>query len=108
MVPHQVVQVIEAVTDSIAAEIQRSLDFFMATSGEGEIARIYLTGGSANLLALARAIERRARVSVETWSPVEKVSIEAKEVDPVLLQTRAAQLSVALGLSLRKEKEARA
>ena len=57
---------------------------------------------------MARAIERRARVSVETWSPIEKLSIEAKEVDPVLLQTRAAQLSVALGLSLRKEKEARA
>jgi type IV pilus assembly protein PilM len=108
MVPQQVVQVIEAVSDTIAAEIQRSLDFFMATSGEGEIARIYVTGGSANLAALARAIERRARVSVETWSPIEKLSIEAKEVDPVLLQTRAAQLSVALGLSLRKEKEARA
>jgi type IV pilus assembly protein PilM len=108
MVPQQVVQVIEAVSDTIAAEIQRSLDFFMATSGEGEIARIYVTGGSANLVALARAIERRARVSVETWSPVEKLSIEAKEVDPMLLQARAAQLSVALGLSLRKEKEARA
>jgi type IV pilus assembly protein PilM len=108
MVPEQVVQVIEAVSDTIAAEIQRSLDFFMATSGEGEIARIYVTGGSANLAALARAIERRARVSVETWSPVEKLTIEAKEVDPQLLQSRAAQLSVALGLSLRKEKEARA
>jgi type IV pilus assembly protein PilM len=108
MVPQQVVQVIEAVSDTIAAEIQRSLDFFMATSGEGEIARIFVTGGSANLAALARAIERRARVSVETWSPVEKLSIEAKEVDSQLLRTRAAQLSVALGLSLRKEKEARA
>jgi len=108
MVPQQVVQVIEAVSDTIAAEIQRSLDFFMATSGEGEIARIYVTGGSANLAALARAIERRARVSVETWSPIEKLTIEAKEVNPQLLQTRAAQLSVALGLSLRKEKEARA
>jgi len=108
MVPQQVVQVIEAVSDTIAAEIQRSLDFFMATSGEGEIARIYVTGGSANLAALARAIERRARVSVETWSPVEKLTIEAKEVNPQLLQMRAAQLSVALGLSLRKEKEARA
>jgi len=107
MVPQQVVQVIEAVSDTIAAEIQRSLDFFMATSGEGEISRIYVTGGSANLAALARAIERRARVTVETWSPVEKLTIEAKEVNPVLLQTRAAQLSVALGLSLRKEKEAR-
>jgi type IV pilus assembly protein PilM len=108
MVPQQVVQVIEAVSDTIAAEIQRSLDFFMATSGEGEISRIYVTGGSANLAALAQAIERRARVTVETWSPIEKLSIEAKEVDPGLLQTRAAQLSVALGLSLRKEKEARA
>lgn len=108
MVPQQVVQVIEGVSDTIAAEIQRSLDFFMATSGEGEISRIYVTGGSANLAALARAIERRARVSVETWSPVEKLTIEAKEVNPQLLQARAAQLSVALGLSLRKEKEARA
>jgi type IV pilus assembly protein PilM len=108
MVPHQVVQVIEAVTDSIAAEIQRSLDFFMATSGEGEIARIYVTGGSANLLSLAQAIERRARVSVETWPPTERISIEAREVNPQLLSQRAAQLSVALGLSLRKEREARA
>src|SRR6187431_2033757 len=87
MVPQQVVSIVEAVSDSIAAEIQRSLDFFMATSGEGEIARIYVTGGSANLAALARAIERRARVSVESWSPLEKLTVEAKEVDPALLQT---------------------
>ncbi|HEY2406798.1 MAG TPA: pilus assembly protein PilM, partial [Polyangiaceae bacterium] len=108
MVPQQVVHVIDAVCDTIAAEIQRSLDFFMATSGEGEIARIYVTGGSANLAALARAVERRSRVPVETWSPLEKVSVEAKEVDMGMLQTRAAQLSVALGLSLRKERETRA
>jgi type IV pilus assembly protein PilM len=108
MIPQQVVQVIEAVTDSIAAEIQRSLDFYMATSGENEIARIYLTGGTANLAALATAIQRRSRVAVEPWSPLERVTIEAREVNPELLQSRAAQLSVALGLSLRKEREARA
>jgi len=107
MVPEQVVSVIEAITDSIAAEIQRSVDFFMATSGEGDIARIYVTGGTANLAALRQAIERRSRVPVETWAPIEKVSVEAREVDPQLLSQRAAQLSVALGLSLRKEKEAR-
>jgi type IV pilus assembly protein PilM len=107
MVPQEVVQIIEAVTDSIAAEIQRSLDFYLATSGEGEISRIYVTGGTANLGSLARAIERRARVPVETWAPTEKVTIEAKEVDAQLLLQRAAQLSVALGLSLRKDREAR-
>jgi type IV pilus assembly protein PilM len=107
MVPQPVIQIIEAMADSIAAEIQRSIDFYLATSGEGEISRIYVTGGTANLAALGRAIERRARVPVETWSPTEKISVEAKEVDSGLLLQRSAQLSVALGLALRKEREVR-
>jgi type IV pilus assembly protein PilM len=107
IVPEQVGQVIEAVTDSIAGEIQRSLDFFMATSGEGEIGRIFVTGGSANLAPLAQAIERRARVPVEIWMPTERIIVESKDVDTNLLQVRAPQLAVALGLALRKEKEVR-
>lgn len=105
-IPIQVPEIIDQVLDSIAAEIQRSLDFFMATSGEGDINRICLTGGTANLSALAVAIERRARVAVQTWLPTEQLQVD-KSVDTGLLQARAAQLSVALGLTLRKAKEAR-
>lgn len=108
IVPQPVVSIIESVSDAIAAEIQRSLDFFMATSGEAEITRIFLTGGTANLAALAQAIERRARVAVEMWVPTERLTADPRNVDPNLLQERAEQLGVALGLSLRKEKEARA
>ena len=107
VVPQQVKQVVESVTDSIAAEIQRSLDFFLATSGESEIGGIYVTGGTANLTALTQAIQRRARVPVEAWMPTERVTVEAREVDPRLLELRAAQLPVALGLGLRREKETR-
>jgi type IV pilus assembly protein PilM len=107
MIPQQVVQVIDAVTDAIAAEIQRSLDFFLATSGESEISRIYVTGGTANLSNIAQAIERRSRVPTEIWSPIERILIDAKEVNHQLLQSRAAQLAVALGLALRHEKEQR-
>jgi type IV pilus assembly protein PilM len=107
MVPQQVVSVVEAVADSIAAEIQRSLDFYLATSGEGEISNIFVTGGTANLVALAQAIERRARVSVEAWAPTEGIQVE-RDVNAGVLQQRAAQLSVALGLGLRKERENRA
>ncbi len=107
MIPQQVVQVIDAVADSIAAEIQRSLDFFMATSGEAEIARIFVTGGTANLTSLGQAIERRSRVPVEVWAPTERITVDAKEVDRNLLQNKAAQLAVALGLSMRKSKEQR-
>ncbi len=107
IVPQQVVQIVESVCDAIAAEIQRSLDFFMATSGEAEISRIFVTGGTANVASLAQAVERRARVPTEVWSPVERLSVDAREVNPALLQPKAAQLAVALGLALRKEKESR-
>ncbi len=107
IVPQQVVGIIGSACESIAAEIQRSLDFFMATSGEGEISRIYLTGGTANLHALNTAIERRARIGVEVWNPTERFTVDTKHVNPALLAARAPQLAVALGLCLRKEREER-
>lgn len=108
MVPQQVHEVIESVCDTIAAEIQRSLDFFMATSGESEIHRVYLTGGTANLTTLRNAIQRRAKTPVEFFNPVENLTIDQRSVPEPLLRERAAQLAVAVGLSLRKEKEKRA
>lgn len=108
LVPREVNEIVEGSCDAIAAEIQRSLDFFMATSGDTDIARIFVTGGTAYLSSLARAIENRSRVPVETWQPTEKINLDAKEVDRSLLERRALQLSVALGLALRKDREVRA
>jgi type IV pilus assembly protein PilM len=105
--PVQVAQVMESVIDSIAGEIQRSLDFFMATSGEAEIARIFLMGGTARLALLPQAIERRARVQVEVFSPLEKIAVDTTAIDPTALSAVSAQLAVALGLAMRKEKEKR-
>jgi len=108
IIPEQAVRVIESMTDSIAGEIQRSLDFFQATTGEGDISRIYVTGGTANLASLGHAIARRARVPVEVWFPTERVVVESTDASAELFQTRAAQFAVALGLALRKDREARA
>ncbi len=106
--PPQVAQIVESATDGIAAEIQRSLDFFMATSGDGDISRIYVTGGTSKIASLSQAIERRARVPVEVWAPTERMVVDNKRVDAALLGAHAPQLAVALGLALRKEKEIRA
>jgi hypothetical protein len=46
-------------------EIQRSIDYYLATSAEGEISRIYLSGGTSKIGALATAIETRSRLPVE-------------------------------------------
>jgi type IV pilus assembly protein PilM len=106
--PAKLFQVIEGVCDTIAGEIQRSLDFFLATSGEDRILRLYLTGGTSNLPQIAEAVGRRARVPVELMNPLERISVEAAEVNQELLQTRASQFGVALGLAMRRRKEKRA
>lgn len=106
-VPAQIPQIIDGVCDTIAGEIQRSLDFFLATSGEPEMHRIFLTGGTANLPALTAAISRRSRVPVEVIQSMEHIGVEAKEVNTQVLQLRASQLCVALGLAMRKDREKR-
>ncbi len=91
----------------LAGEIQRSLDFYLATSGEQEIGRIYVSGGSAYLAPLVQAIEKRARVPVQVFDPMVNLAVDPKFVDEAKLRARAAQLVVALGLSLRCDKERR-
>ena len=107
IVPQEVTQIINQACQALAGEIQRSLDFYLATSGEQEISKIYISRGSAYLAPLAQAIERRARVPVELFDPMTKMDVDAKFVNEVQLRAMAAQLVVALGLSLRCDKERR-
>ncbi len=107
IVPQEVTQIIHQACQALAGEIQRSLDFYLATSGEQEIGRIHLSGGSAYLAPLAQAIERRARVPVELFDPMTKIDVDAKFVNEPQLRAVASQMVVALGLSLRCEKERR-
>jgi type IV pilus assembly protein PilM len=95
---------IEAAADSIAAEVKRSLDFFINTSGEEGFSKVLLTGGTANLSAVAHAIERQTNVRVEPFSPMEQVKAAA-DIDENVLSARAPQLGVALGLALRKKND---
>ena len=107
-VPQQVHQAMGQACEALAGEIQRSLDFYLATSGEAEISRIYMCGGSAYLGPLAQAVEKRARVPVSLFDPMTSVMVEAKGVNEQELRGRAAQMCVAIGLSLRTDKERRA
>ena len=44
-----VTRMVAGVAEQVAGEIQRSLDFYLATSGEREVTRIYVSGGTANV-----------------------------------------------------------
>lgn len=104
LVPREVPDIIHQVVESLAGEIQRSLDFYLATSGDRDIDKIYVSGGTANVQSLLDAIGRRSRVSVERLDPLRCVDSENRPADPSLA-AHMNQSAVSFGLSLRKDKE---
>lgn len=102
VVPQEVERVLEEVSDTIANDVQRSLDFFGATSADANIGRIYLSGGCAKLPALSRAIEGKTGVSVEAIDPFRQVAISGRDLDSAFLKSQAPLATVALGLALRR------
>jgi type IV pilus assembly protein PilM len=89
--------------DQLAAEIQRSLDFYLATSGDRDLSRICLSGGTANIQALSDILHGRARVPVELLNATRVADVdEDAQAD---LQGRESQAVVSIGLALRKERE---
>ncbi len=102
VVPEEVQGIIQTVSDNVATEIQRSLDFYSATSSEDRISRIYLSGGSARVSGLARTIQARSSVEVEIINAFRRIEINEKNFDVAFLNDVAPMAAVAVGLALRK------
>jgi type IV pilus assembly protein PilM len=105
IVPHEVSRIVQQVVDSLAGEIQRSLDFYLATSGDREIAQVMLSGGAARLGALKDAVSQRSRVTVEVLDPLRAAGLDPKVVGAAEIDLHGPAAAVALGLSLRKDRE---
>jgi type IV pilus assembly protein PilM len=108
MVPDEVPGIVRNVVQTLAGEIQRSLDFYLATSGDREIHKVYVSGGTANVEALQQDIAERCQVDVIALDPLLVAQPDPKTVDPVALQGRTSQAVVAYGLALRRDRERRA
>ncbi len=98
--PRDVDRILEAVSEVLASELQRSLDFFLATTAEGSASKIFLCGGSAKLPALFRAVERRSRLPVELLDAWNRVQLDSR-MDGAFAAAHSQEAMVALGLALR-------
>lgn len=96
-------EIVNQAVEQLAGEIQRSLDFYLATSGDRELSRICLSGGTANIQSLLDVLQDRAQVPVEALDPTRVADVDEKAVAE--LQGRASQAVVSIGLALRKERE---
>jgi type IV pilus assembly protein PilM len=100
VVPQDVERIVEGVAEVMAGEFQRSLDFFLATAADTNVSRVCLSGGTAKVTALQRAIERRSRLNVEVLDAWRNVQIDSK-LDSAYLAAHSPEAMVGLGLALR-------
>lgn len=102
LVPQEVESILEATAAQIAGEVQRSIDFYTSTAVDDHIGRILISGGSAKVPALFKAIEQRAGLSVEILNPFRCIEIDNRRFDPAYIMELAPVAAVAVGLGLRK------
>ncbi len=92
--------VLRAVTENVLLEVQKTFDFFAATSSD-QINRIVLSGGASRVDGFREMLQERFDTPVEDFDPFRTVTWDAKtlDADPIEVGSSAA---VAVGLALRR------
>jgi type IV pilus assembly protein PilM len=101
VVPHEVEQAMQSVTETVIGEISRSLDFYSATTADSRIERVLLAGGSAKVSGFQAAFEERTGHKVELLNPLNRM-IPSSKFEPEYLEEIAPALGVGVGLALRR------
>jgi len=93
--------IIDSVSDDIAAEAARSVDFFRATTGIENVDRIIVSGGSSLVPGFIEKFSERVDVQAEMADPFRNISLDSK-VDADMVHRVAPAAAVAVGLALRR------
>ncbi len=95
--------ILETVSDILALEIQKTMDFYRATAeeGEGMVQKIYISGGGSKLPGLSEYLSNRFEVPVEVFNPFRQIKVDVRRFDPDYMREVVPEMAVAVGLALR-------
>lgn len=95
-------EVMHDAQNNLVQEIQRSLDFFSATTADEKVNKVFITGGVSKSPGIREALEEKIGVPVEMLNAFNLVSYSDKEFDPDYIESVAPLFSVAVGLGMRR------
>jgi type IV pilus assembly protein PilM len=99
----RVQSILSAVNEDVSTEIQKTLDFFRQISATDKpLDRLYLTGGTAQMIHMKESLGERLGTQVELLNPFRKIPPAGKEASAELVNEMMPTASVAVGLALRK------
>lgn len=95
--------IIESVSDILALEIRKTMDFYRATAEESEesIQKILIAGGGSKLPGLPDYLSRRFEIPVEVFNPFRQIQVDGRKFDPDYMKEIVPDMAIAVGLALR-------
>lgn len=102
IVPQEVGSILRSTSEAMSVEIQRSIDFFLATASGLSLSKVVVSGGTARVAGLKEALETTLNAKVELADPFRSVQFNPKDFDPDSLADLAPMSAVVTGLALRR------
>src|SRR6266571_2960556 len=101
--PRAIQPILESVSDILALEIQKTMDFYRATADDGEAAiqKILISGGGSKLPGLGEYLAKRFEIIVEVFDPFRQIQVDSRRFDPDYMREVVPEMAVAVGLALR-------
>jgi type IV pilus assembly protein PilM len=95
--------IIEMVSDVLALEIRKTMDFYRTTAEKGgeSIQKILIAGGGSKLPGLTEYLAKRFEITVEAFDPFKEIEVDSKKFDPDYMREVVSEMAVAVGLALR-------
>jgi type IV pilus assembly protein PilM len=90
----------QSVSEVLLLEIQKTFDFFRATTGGEQLQRVYVSGGCAKVEGFLDLLQARLGLPVEMLDPFKNIAI-GKGIDLDHLDEISSSMVVAVGLALR-------
>jgi type IV pilus assembly protein PilM len=95
---------VRPVMEKLAAEIERSIEYFRNLFNVAKIDRVLLTGGSANLKNMVSYLSKELRLPVEHFNPLKKIPFDSKKVSAQFLDRMGSSFAIAAGIALPEPK----
>ena len=91
------------VTELVAMEIQKTFDFYRATSEDNHtvVQKILISGGGSKLQGLAHDLSARLELPVEVMDPFRNIKVDSRKFDPDYMSEIMPEMAVAVGLAMR-------
>jgi len=94
--------VLDAVSGEMAEELSKTFDFFQATSAEGPVDDLMLSGGCSLTPNLVGILSERLGVPAELMNPLRRIRYKEGTYPSEWLDSIAPMLAVSVGLAVRK------